>query len=203
VLHVGAGSEAPDDEVEATAHETIPAGGTSITARPHALRGVTYQIETPLGTAYITVNHDERGEPLEVFVNQGKAGSDIAPLSEAIGKLSSLILRIPSTMPPQTRMREMISKLRGIGGATTMGLGSDRTRSLPDALARVLEEHLASLAAGHALPMAASSREAPVPAPAGNGKPLRLSGAFCPDCGMALVHEEGCDKCFTCGYSRC
>src|SRR5205807_542891 len=93
----------------------------AITSREHALSGVTYQIETPLGTAYITVNHDERGEPLEVFVNQGKAGSDIAPLSEAIGKLSSLLLRIPSAMPPRDRVQEMINKLRGIGGTTSTG----------------------------------------------------------------------------------
>ena len=31
----------------------------------------------------------------------------------------------------------------------------------------------------------------------------RMHRRFCPDCGTALVHEEGCDKCFTCGYSRC
>src|SRR5207249_5770675 len=117
----------------------------AITGRAHALRGVTYQIETPLGTAYITVNHDENGEPLEVFVNQGKAGSDIAPLSEAIGKLSSLLLRVPSEVTPRARMQEIIKKLRGIGGASSTGLGVDRTRSLPDALAQVLEEHLASL----------------------------------------------------------
>ena len=57
--------------------------------RPKAMEGLTYSVETPLGTAYITVNHDEEQEPREVFVNQGKAGSDIAPLSEAIGKLAS------------------------------------------------------------------------------------------------------------------
>lgn len=26
---------------------------------------------------------------------------------------------------------------------------------------------------------------------------------FCPDCSARLTHEEGCDKCFACGYSRC
>jgi ribonucleoside-diphosphate reductase alpha chain len=203
VLHVGSGSESAP---ETNSEEPAPGRygiGKAIASRPHALRGVTYQIETPLGTAYITINHDERGDPLEVFVNQGKAGSDIAPLSEAIGKLSSIILRIPSTMAPRERMEEMISKLRGIGGATSTGLGPERTRSLPDALARVLEEHLVSLDAGDVVPVVAAQSEATAAAPTGNGKALRLSGAFCPDCGMALVHEEGCDKCFTCGYSRC
>ena len=89
--------------------------------------GCRFRPETPLGTAYITVNQDETGEPLEVFVNQGKAGSDIAPLSEAIGKLSTLLLRVPSSMPPRVRLQEIINKLRGIGGATTIGFGTFAT----------------------------------------------------------------------------
>lgn len=197
VLHVGSSGGQT-----AAAAPMAPAQG--ITPRPHTLSGVTYQIETPLGTAYITVNHDETGDPLEVFVNQGKAGSDIAPLSEAIGKLSSLILRVPSSMPPRARLKEMIDKLRGIGGTTSTGFGPDRTRSLPDALAKVLEQHLASLDPTGASVTLAPVAEAPAaPHPMGNGKTLHLSGAFCPDCGLALVHEEGCDKCFNCGYSRC
>jgi ribonucleoside-diphosphate reductase alpha chain len=200
VLHVGSG-EGQAAPTESSAPAAI--GAQSIAPRPRALSGVTYQIETPLGTAYITVNHDEAGEPLEVFVNQGKAGSDIAPLSEAIGKLSSLILRVPSSMPPRARLKEMIDKLRGIGGTTSTGFGPDRTRSLPDALARVLEQHLATLDPARPAASVAVVDETPAAHPVGNGKTLRLSGAFCPDCGLALVHEEGCDKCFTCGYSRC
>lgn len=199
VLHVGAAAaEAPPAEAPAA----VPAA--TITPRPHALRGVTYQIETPLGTAYITVNHDDRGEPLEVFVNQGKAGSDIAPLSEAIGKLCSLILRIPSPMPARARIQGMIDRMRGIGGASSTGLGPDRTRSLPDALAKVLEEHLQALSAGAATAVTPNGgNPSPALTPSANGKPLKLSGAFCPECGMALVHEEGCDKCQSCGYSHC
>ncbi|MEA2642281.1 MAG: ribonucleoside-diphosphate reductase alpha chain [Chloroflexota bacterium] len=182
-----------------------PTGGdeAEIAPRPRALQGVTYQIEAPLGTAYVTINHDELGEPLEVFVNQGKAGSDIAPLSEAIGKLSTLLLRVPSTMPPRTRMREMISKLRGIGGTTSVGFGPDRTRSLPDALARVLEQHLTHLDAQASQLTTPLSQLSATAGPKAGTKVMQLSGTFCPDCGMALVHEEGCDKCFTCGYSRC
>ncbi len=203
VLHVGSGGGTP-----AATDLAVPEG-QGIAPRPRALSGTTYQIETPLGTAYITINHDELGNPLEVFVNQGKAGSDIAPLSEAIGKLTSLILRVPSSMPPRVRMQEMINKLRGIGGTTSTGFGPDRTRSLPDALAKVLEQHLVTLDQAHttaAFPPIAEGPMAEEPVsshPATNGKTLQLSGAFCPDCGLALVHEEGCDKCFTCGYSRC
>ncbi|OYV58079.1 MAG: hypothetical protein B7X01_04070, partial [Acidiphilium sp. 21-62-4] len=37
---------------------------------------------------------DEEG-PMEVFVNVGRAGSDIAALAEALGRLISLNLRLP------------------------------------------------------------------------------------------------------------
>jgi ribonucleoside-diphosphate reductase alpha chain len=201
VLHVGVGalSQSVSSEPKALGSEQ----GTAIAPRLHALRGVTYEIETPLGTAYITINHDEEGVPFEVFVNQGRAGSDITPLSEAIGKLSTLVLRMPSSMTPRARMEEMIRKLRGLGGASATGFGPDRTRSLPDALARVLEEHLAVLEAGSAAGGVEAEQDAPGARPVADGHTLHLSGAFCPDCGMALIHEEGCDKCFACGYSRC
>ncbi len=209
VLHVGSGEEEdePSDRVDTApfASTWSPEHDDSLIAsRPRALRGTTYEIETPLGTAYITINHDEHGEPFEVFVNQGRAGSDIAPLSVAIGKLASLVLRMPSSLSPRARMEEMVHKLRGLGGATSTGFGADRTRSLPDAFARVLEEHLEEMATPGMATRAASTPSASVTAKqVASGTGLKLSGAFCPDCGMALVHEEGCDKCFSCGYSRC
>src|SRR5438270_741700 len=99
VLHVGSGGTA---DAPAAADEA-----RAMQPRPKMMQGMTYSVETPLGTAYITINHDEQDEPREVFVNQGKAGSDIAPLSEAIGKLASIVLRVPSSMPPRDRLREI------------------------------------------------------------------------------------------------
>ena len=41
----------------------------------------------------------------------------------------------------------------------------------------------------------------------GNGHgtiPARTTGDFCPSCGqIALVNEEGCRKCYVCGFSAC
>jgi len=200
VLHVGDSSRK---------EQTSPAASeATLRPRPKVLKGQTYRVETPLGTAYITINHDESDQPYEVFVNQGKAGSDIAPLSEAIGKLTSIVLRIPSSMSPDERLREIAHKLRGIGGSSSFGFGPERTRSLPDALAKVLEEHLA-----HEEPEAATppSKKNGVSGQAGNGTTQAtlhlpsdlLVGEFCPDCGTMLIHEEGCNKCLNCGYSKC
>ncbi len=74
--------------------------------RPRAVPGATYEIATPLGKAYVTVNRNGANEPFEVFCNVGKAGSDTAAVSEAIGRLISLALRLPSPLSPTERMQE-------------------------------------------------------------------------------------------------
>jgi ribonucleoside-diphosphate reductase alpha chain len=58
-----------------------------IAPRPQILPGLTFRESTPLGTAFITVNHTDEGatEPFEVFVRLGKAGSDLEADAEALG----------------------------------------------------------------------------------------------------------------------
>ena len=114
-----------------------------IKRRPSVVAGYTRQIRAPEGKANITLNSDEDGL-LEVFVNVGKAGSDIAGLAEALGRLISLHLRIASPLSPSERAREIIDQLRGIGGSRAVGFGPEQIRSLPDAVARALELHLAT-----------------------------------------------------------
>ncbi|MDP9371583.1 MAG: ribonucleoside-diphosphate reductase, adenosylcobalamin-dependent, partial [Chloroflexota bacterium] len=203
---------------------TLPA---TIRPRPPVLHGYTRNIKAPEGTVNITVNSDDEG-PLEVFVNVGRAGSDVAALAEALGRLISLSLRIPSPMPQEERLREMVSQLRGIGGSRAVGFGPEQVRSLPDAVGKALGEHLD----GHpslvpnplqlALPQAPP---APVPAAssAGHGgegytnghtngaaqpdlgaTTYRMTGNLCPECGSStLVYQEGCKKCLGCGHSEC
>ena len=62
---------------------------TTVRPRPHRLKGETYRLGTPLGTAYITINVNGDDEPFEVFLNVGKVGSDTAAVSEAVGRLIS------------------------------------------------------------------------------------------------------------------
>jgi len=159
--------------------------------RPHTLEGRTYRLGTPLGTAYITINHNGDGEPFEVFLNVGKAGSDTAAVAEAIGRLISLILRIPSPLSAARRLQGVVRQLKGIGGGRPLGLGRDRVQSLPDGVAQVLAEYLGL--AGPAVP---------------DEKVEQLSlfprGDLCPNCGhAALVNEEGCCRCYACGFSEC
>ncbi len=169
--------------------------------RPAALPGMTYRKETPLGTAFITVNVNGHAQPFEVFLNVGKAGSDVASVSEALGRLISLVLRLPSPLDPVERLKLVIDQLAGIGGGRTLGFGANRVRSLPDAIAQVLREHLN----GH-FEALGQMAEAAEPAAEQLALPIadRPIGDLCPDCGQAtFIATEGCRKCYACGYSEC
>lgn len=164
--------------------------------RPAKLRGATYRKDTPLGTAYITVNSDEHNEPFEVFMNVGKAGTEVTAVSEAMGRLISLILRMPGVLPPSERMRWIMDEMAGIGGGRPLGFGVNRVRSLPDGIAQVLAEHLSELPAATEEPLPAEQLALPIAA-----KPI---GDICPECGEAsFLNVEGCRKCAVCGYSEC
>ncbi len=164
---------------------------TEVRPRPHTLEGKTYRVQTPLGTAYTTVNVNGDGEPFEVFLNVGKAGSDTAAVAEAIGRLISLVLRLPSPLSSRRRLNQVVRQLRGIGSGRSLGFGRDRVRSLPDGVAQVLAEHLGLT--DHSESARGSEQ-----------LPLFPEGDLCPECGQAsLVFEEGCRHCYNCGYSEC
>ncbi|MCU0521965.1 MAG: adenosylcobalamin-dependent ribonucleoside-diphosphate reductase [Anaerolineae bacterium] len=171
-----------------------------IRPRPRSLAGVTYQVQTPLGTAYVTVNLNGQDQPFEVFLNVGKAGSDTAAVAEAIGRLISLTLRLPSPMEPRERLSEVVHQLSGIGGSRSMGFGHNRVLSLPDGVANILEAFLSESEAseGEYLPPQ-SHRETSQPSLA-----LFQVGDLCPSCGQAtLLNTEGCRRCYACGHSEC
>jgi ribonucleoside-diphosphate reductase alpha chain len=180
VLHVGIGDQTGEP----------PERG--VKPRPHSLRGTTYRRETPIGTAFITVNDSPAGDPFEVFVQVGKAGSDTMAVAEALGRLVSLVLRLPSSLPAQRRLEEVINQLARIGGGQPTGFGASRILSLPDALARTLAEHTGQ------------SRHGDGAEPGADGRPLRRVGDLCRECGQAtFIYEEGCKKCLSCGFNQC
>jgi ribonucleoside-diphosphate reductase alpha chain len=171
--------------------------------RPRSLRGYTYTVETPVGKAFITINQNGDDQPFEVFLNTAKAGSETAAVSEAIGRLMSYILRLSSPVIQRDRMWEIHRQLKGIGGPRSKGFGPNRVTSLPDGVSQVLKEYLDSTEPG-----AAHAAEEPAngnPAKEDNPVPeKRRFGDICPECGHAsLVNEEGCRKCYSCGFSEC
>ena len=234
VLNVGvkdtqqAATAAPAPDAAAIAVEQrkrkYPGG---VKARPEVVTGYTRQVRAPEGKVMLTLNSDEDGL-LEVFVNVGRAGSDVSALAEALGRLISIHLRIDSPLSQSERAAEVVKQLRNIGGSTSIGFGQDRVRSLPDAVARAIESHL--IGGSPAVPAASEmnsethvEREAPSGANGnghsngangfGNGHHgfnpattalYTVTGNLCPQCGNNTLHmEEGCKKCVSCGHSEC
>lgn len=191
--------------------------------RPKQLHGYTYTIGTPLGKAFVTINENGGNQPFEVFVNTAKAGSDTAAVSEAIGRLISYILRLASPLAPRERLREVFRQLSGIGGGRSLGFGPNRVRSLPDGIAHVLNEYLQLDDEDESdVALLAADSEGPALSTDGNGfhadesvnlpRQLELQpqstsmriGDLCPECGeAAVVNQEGCRKCYACGFSEC
>jgi ribonucleoside-diphosphate reductase alpha chain len=217
--------EKPKEEVV-----TIPA--TPRIQRPVMLTGTTYKADTPSGKMYVTVNHDHMNQPFEVFINNGKSGSDVMAMADALGRMISFVLRIHSPVPQRDRMREIVSELTGIGGARSVGFGENKVRSLPDAVAKLLARHYDFRVNGVVQDKVTLPEPEEQPATesvnltngnghAGAGQMQMLSlhvdaqvaspaapstslFDICPECGSAtLAYEEGCQKCYSCGHSEC
>jgi ribonucleoside-diphosphate reductase alpha chain len=202
--------------VESTAEksEQLPLWADTKKPRPRRLKGYTYSISTPVGKAFITVNENGGNQPFEVFISTAKAGSETAAVSEAIGRLMSYLLRLASPVLPRARLKEIMDQLAGIGGGRSLGFGPKRVRSLPDGVAQALAEYLedtvqqvADDAHSHDGSNNGYHPEAEEPHLAEPSIPLQpvlQIGDLCPECGQAaVINEEGCRKCYACGYSEC
>jgi len=191
------------------------------------MRGTTYRKDTPLGTMFVNITEDEKGQPFEVFLNLGKAGGSAMADAEAIGRLISLALRSGISM------QEIHRQLRGISSDRAVGLGPNKVLSLPDAVGIALEQWwrekqgvqtdmlsggsavgMGSFPPAHLSPLPTPAAGVPITRPpmaAGQAQPQMDFGGVggevfmgtCPDCGSQLEFAEGCVKCHVCGFSEC
>src|SRR2546423_5495965 len=177
-------------------------------SRPDLLKGSTRRIESPLGTMYVTITEDDKGQPFEVFMSLGKAGGALMADVEAIGRLISLALR--SGVP----LAAIYRQLRGISSDRAVGLGPHKVLSVPDAIGIAIEKWMQEkqgvqqdLLEGVASPTVAPNEV--VQGGAGDAALRAARGpepdfiGACPDCGSQLAFIEGCAKCHVCGFSEC
>jgi ribonucleoside-diphosphate reductase alpha chain len=170
--------------------------------RPELVRGYTRQVMAPEGKVNLTLNSDDVGL-YEVFVSVGRSGSDLMAMAEAVGRMISYAVQIPSTMTPEERAREIARQLRGIGGSRSVGFGPEQVRSLPDAIALALLKHLEQEPGLVMTREGEQQLQLPIARhDAGAAEAVRAN--LCPSCGqVSLVYEEGCKKCYSCGHSEC
>jgi ribonucleoside-diphosphate reductase alpha chain len=190
-------------------------------SRPDKLRSTSIRKETPLGTMFVHLTEDDKGQPFEVFITLGKAGGSAMADAEAMGRLISLALR--SGIP----LMEVHRQLRGISSDRAVGLGPNKVLSVPDAIGLALEEWWrdkqgiqqnllgletpamgSPIVQGEVTPIARVSGQ-------GGGQAAQAQMSYeaynggetfmgtCPDCGSQLEYAEGCVKCHVCGFSEC
>lgn len=121
----GQASDAPREAVRPTPIE-----------RPDVVKGATYRLKTSYGKLYVTINSDDHGKPFEVFATIGKSGGFFAAKSESICRMISLALR--SGIPAE----QVIKELKGVRGPMPGFTKKGMILSIPDAIAKLLEEHI-------------------------------------------------------------
>jgi len=220
VLERETDAQKKQDKPEASQTNGIHKDTPTITRRPLVLQGATYKMQTPVGKSFITVNTDPAGEPSEVFINIGKGGTDISAMAEAMGRLISLVFRMNAPVGGEERVRSVLYQLGGIGGRSSTGFGKQKVLSLPDALSKVLGVHFNVTVTNGSYKVNGNvngytngyteahkeekTEEKITPLPAQLMMQPTTHLDICPDCGDAsLAHEEGCKKCYSCGYSEC
>ncbi len=178
-------------------------------SRPELLRGSVRRVESPLGTMFVTITEDDKGQPFEVFMTLGKAGAPIMSDVEAIGRLISLALR--SGIPIDAIHRQ----LRGISSDRVSGLGPNKVMSVPDGIGIALERWMQDKQGVQQDLLQSPAKDAVVLEPskaelgmAGEARRREASNresfmGACPDCGSQLEFAEGCMKCHVCGFSEC
>lgn len=197
-------AEPASEPAPAVVDLSASSSGNAYLRRPQVLRGATYKINTPFGMAYITIN-DYDHTPAEIFLNVGKAGSDVFAMAEALGRVCSLFLRYGDH---GNKVELLIKHLKGIGGSGAIGFGANRVESIADAVAKALETHIHETGSQSngidPAPIAATMEQVEPKAVTIGAKGSADSRDLCPSCGTAsLLNVEGCKTCANCGYSRC
>ncbi len=206
VLVVGKEEEQEQEKV-APAEAGLQWGNLRPISRTSRLRGMTVRKATPMGNLFLTLNM-HRTHPFELFAQIGKAGSDVSAFTEGIARLISLAFRCG--VDPQVVADQLI----GIGGSRSVGFGPNRVRSVPDAIGQFIEEFVTSddyLVDDDdsddnltQLDLADLAARNPQPALSGGESKKETHYALCPTCGLnALIYQEGCVSCASCGYTEC
>lgn len=160
-------------------------------------KGTTMSRPSPSGIVHIIMNDDDNGNPFECFVEVGKSGSEVKGLSEALGRLISIVMRMPSSMDSKAKVMEVINQLEGIGGMSSIGAGPNRSLSIPDSVADALNTRYFD-----SPDLDPEDPAHPVYALLEN--PQRVNADLCPKChNSGLTRSEGCQVCINCGHSAC
>jgi ribonucleoside-diphosphate reductase alpha chain len=194
-------------EVKKEKKETVAVAEDAPLARPETLPGLTYKLRWPESdhAIYITVNDimadDGKGRaqrrPFEVFINS--KNMEHYAWTVALTRMISAVFRRGGDVSFVVEELKAVFDPRG-----GQWMNGRYVPSLLAAIGDVIEQHMIEIGF---LPDTNPRRSDKVvnlkdvqkEAPARDGR-MRA----CPKCGTyALLRQEGCDSCTSCGYSKC
>ena len=186
---------------------------------PEIMTALRIRQMTPFGNMHVKVTVDPiSGREREVFAQLGKGGDVANSDLEAICRILSLWLRSNGSL------ERAMKQLSGIGSSLSVPTKDGRIMSLADGLATAIHRYLQAKA-DHGLEALllgrvsadGSMRQAPAtsrsaykptapPSAIAKSKQERELTNYkvkCPACSDAVAFEEGCVKCYSCGFSQC
>ena len=155
------------------------------------LEGATYVRQTACGKLYVTINANEKGELVEVFIDPSKSGGCLANV-EVIGRLCSTMLRAG------VAVEAVIDSAKGVK-CSSCARSKKKVDGLScgDIVAKAIQTEYEYRKSENTKPQN------------GIAKPINISPtkddnkAECPECGAELNFTGGCNICPSCGWSRC
>jgi ribonucleoside-diphosphate reductase alpha chain len=169
--------------------------------RPEALPGRTYKLRWPESdhALYITINdvvQDGRRRPFEIFINS--KNMEHYAWTVALTRMISAVFRRGGDVAFVVEELKAVFDPRG--GAWQDG---KYVPSLLAAIGEVIERHMVDIGFLPADRASQPQRRAEVVnlGETGGGQALPKQ---CPKCGAAaMIYQEGCDLCTSCGHSKC
>ena len=154
------------------------------------LEGATYVRQTACGKLYITINTNEKGELVEVFIDPSKSGGCLANV-EVIGRLCSTMLRAG------VAVEAVIDSAKGVK-CSSCARSKKKVDGLScgDIVAKVIaKEHEYRFLKREWETQQSFAKKTPL-------RPI-YDKAKCPECGAEVNFTGGCNICPSCGWSRC
>ena len=187
ILNSGAPKEEPKEEVvEDKKLDTImPITRANMGDR---LEGATYVRTTACGKLYITINTNNKGELVEVFIDPSKSGGCLANV-EVIGRLCSSMLRAG------VAVEAVIDSAKGVK-CSSCARSKKKVDGLScgDIVAKAIETEY-NYRKGKKNTKKVEKIAEKVE--------KNEEKAKCPECGAELSFTGGCNVCPSCGFSKC
>ena len=188
ILNSGSAKEEPKEEVlvEDKRLDTImPITRADMGDR---LEGATYVRTTACGKLYITINTNNKGELVEVFIDPSKSGGCLANV-EVIGRLCSSMLRAG------VAVEAVIDSAKGVK-CSSCARSKKKVDGLScgDIVAKAIETEY-NYRKGKKITKKVEKIEEKVE--------KNEEKAKCPECGAELSFTGGCNVCPSCGFSKC